>query len=29
MLCDVQGWTTGQYAGWLEDTLATSLLSAP
>ena len=28
MLCDVQGWTTGQYAGWLEDTLATTLLAA-
>src|SRR5690348_9526111 len=23
MLCDVQGWSTGQYADWLEDTLAT------
>jgi len=28
MLCDVQGWTTGQYADWLEDTLATTLLAA-
>jgi AcrR family transcriptional regulator len=28
MLCDVQGWTTGQYADWLEDTLATTLLTA-
>lgn len=25
--CDVQGWTTGQYADWLEDTLATTLLA--
>jgi len=28
MLCDVQGWTTGLYADWLEDTLATTLLAA-
>jgi AcrR family transcriptional regulator len=28
MLCDVQGWTTSQYADWLEDTLATTLLAA-
>ena len=28
MLCDVQGWTTGQYADWLEDALATTLLAA-
>ena len=28
MLCDVQGWSTGQYADWLEDTLATTLLAA-
>src|SRR5215813_8413841 len=28
MLCDVQGWTTGQYADWLEDTPATTLLAA-
>ena len=28
MLCDVQGWTTRQYADWLEDTLATTLLAA-
>jgi AcrR family transcriptional regulator len=28
MLCDVQGWTTGQYADWLEDTLAATLLAA-
>ncbi len=28
MLCDVQGWTTGEYAYWLEDTLATALLAA-
>jgi hypothetical protein len=28
MLCDVQGWTTGEYAAWLEETLAATLLSA-
>jgi AcrR family transcriptional regulator len=28
MLCDVQGWSTGRYADWLEDTLATTLLVA-
>jgi AcrR family transcriptional regulator len=28
MLCDVQGWTTGEYASWLEDTLTTTLLTA-
>jgi AcrR family transcriptional regulator len=28
MLCDVQGWTTSQYADWLEDTLAATLLAA-
>ena len=27
MLCDVQGWTTGEYAAWLEETLAATLLS--
>ena len=27
MLCDVQGWTTGEYAAWLEETLAASLLT--
>jgi AcrR family transcriptional regulator len=26
MLCDVQGWTTNDYASWLEDTVATALL---
>lgn len=26
MLCDVQGWTTDQYADWLERTLAATLL---
>src|SRR5215467_14018836 len=26
MLCDVQGWTTDQYASWLEDTLVATLL---
>jgi hypothetical protein len=26
MLCDVQGWTTEQYADWLEQTLAATLL---
>jgi len=26
MLCDVQRWTTNQYADWLEETLATTLL---
>ena len=28
MLCDVQGWTTGEYAARLEETLAASLLTA-
>lgn len=28
MLCDVQGWTTGEYASWLEETLSTALLAA-
>jgi hypothetical protein len=28
MLCDVQGWTTGEYAAWLEETLAATLLTA-
>lgn len=28
MLCDVQGWTTDEYAAWLEHTLATTLLSS-
>jgi AcrR family transcriptional regulator len=28
MLCDVQGWTTDEYACWLEDTLITILLAA-
>jgi AcrR family transcriptional regulator len=28
MLCDVQGWTTAEYAAWLEETLATTLLTA-
>ena len=27
MLCDVQGWTTGEYAAWLEETLAAALLT--
>jgi AcrR family transcriptional regulator len=27
MLCDVQGWTTDQYASWLEDTLVATLLA--
>ncbi|HEU5209430.1 MAG TPA: TetR/AcrR family transcriptional regulator [Longimicrobiales bacterium] len=27
MLCDVQGWTTDEYAEWLEDTLTATLLS--
>jgi AcrR family transcriptional regulator len=26
MLCDVRGWSTDQYAQWLEDTLASALL---
>lgn len=26
MLCDVQGWTADDYAGWLEDTLVRTLL---
>jgi AcrR family transcriptional regulator len=29
MLCDVQGWTTDQYAEWLEDTLVRILLVSP
>jgi len=28
MLCDVQGWTTAEYASWLEDTLTATLLAA-
>ena len=28
MLRDVQGWTTGEYAAWLEETLAAALLTA-
>jgi AcrR family transcriptional regulator len=28
MLCDIQGWTTDEYASWLEDTLTTTLLAA-
>ena len=28
VLCDVQGWTTGEYAAWLEETLAATLLTA-
>jgi AcrR family transcriptional regulator len=28
MLCDVQGWATSEYATWLEETLATTLLTA-
>src|SRR5215470_15061580 len=28
MLCDVQGWTTGEHAAWLEETLAATLLTA-
>jgi hypothetical protein len=28
MLCDGQGWTTGEYAAWLEETLAATLLAA-
>jgi AcrR family transcriptional regulator len=28
MLCDGQGWTTGEYAAWLEETLAATLLTA-
>lgn len=28
MLCDVQSWTTGEYAAWLEETLAVTLLTA-
>jgi hypothetical protein len=27
MLCDVQGWTTAEYATWLEETLAATLLA--
>lgn len=27
MLCDVQGWTADEYAGWLADTLAATLLA--
>jgi AcrR family transcriptional regulator len=29
MLCDVQGWTTDEYAEWLEDALAATLLVRP
>src|SRR5215813_1191497 len=28
MLCDVQGWTTGEYSAWLAETLAAILLAA-
>jgi len=28
MLCDIQGWTTGEYADWLEETLVATLLTA-
>jgi AcrR family transcriptional regulator len=28
MLCDIQGWTTAEYAAWLEETLAATLLTA-
>jgi hypothetical protein len=27
MLCDVQGWTTAEYAAWLAETLAATLLT--
>lgn len=27
-LCDVHGWTTGESAAWLEETLAATLLTA-
>ena len=29
MLCDVQGWTSDEYAAWLEETLAETLLAHP
>jgi AcrR family transcriptional regulator len=29
MLCDVQGWTSEEYAAWLEETLAATLLPDP
>lgn len=29
MLCDVQGWTSDEYAAWLEETLAETLLFDP
>ncbi len=29
MLCDVQGWTSDEYAAWLEETLAETLLPHP
>ena len=29
MLCDVQGWTADEYAAWLEETLAETLLPEP
>ncbi|MBW3575533.1 MAG: hypothetical protein KY450_11790, partial [Actinobacteria bacterium] len=29
MLCDVQGWTSDEYAAWLEETLAETLLPEP
>ena len=29
MLCDVQGWTSDEYAAWLEETLAETLLPKP
>jgi len=28
MLCDVQGWTTTEYAAWLGETLTATLLTA-
>jgi hypothetical protein len=28
MLCEFQGWTTGEYAAWLAETLAATLLTA-
>jgi hypothetical protein len=28
MFCDVRGWTTKEYAGWLERTLTESLLDS-
>ena len=29
MLCDVQGWTSDEYAAWLEETLAETLVAKP